>query len=60
MEITVENFKQLYTANLSTFNLNALEHYLAMGEKLLCNLVELDPIVVEVVSKLGEELRNRG
>lgn len=56
----LERFKQLFTANFSTMNLNTLEYYLHEGEKILCNMIEIDPIVVEVVSKISEELRSRG
>lgn len=56
----VESFKRLFTANFSTMNINTLEHYLREGEKLICNMVQLDPIVVEIVSKLSNELNSRG
>lgn len=56
----VESFKQLFAANFSTMNINTLEYYLREGEKLICNMVQLDPIVVEIVSKLSNELNSRG
>ena len=60
MEINIQNFKQLYTANLSTFNINSLQHYLEEGEKIMCNMIAVDPVVVEIVSKLSEEIKTRG
>lgn len=55
----VENFKQLFTANFSTMNINTLEYYLREGEKLICNMIAIDPLVVEIVSKISDELNNR-
>lgn len=56
----IESFKKLFTANFQEMNVNTLEHYLIQGEKLICNMITLDPIVMEIVAKLNEELRARG
>lgn len=58
--MNIESFKQLFTANFNAMNVNTLEHYLREGEKLLCNMIELDPVVVEIVSKISTELNSRG
>ena len=56
----IEKFKQLFTANFTAMNLNTLEHYLAQGEKLICNMVTIDPIVMDIIAKLSDEIRSRG
>lgn len=57
--MNVESFKQLFTANFSTMNINTLEYYLREGERLICNMVAIDPLVVEIVSKISDELNSR-
>lgn len=56
----ISDFKQINTNDLSSYNLNTLEYYLQEGEKLICNMIELDPQIIEIVSFLSEEIRNRG
>ena len=56
----IEKFKQLFTANFAAMNINTLEYYLAQGEKLICNMVVVDPVIIDVIAKISDEIRNRG
>ena len=56
----IESFKKLFAANFKEMNINTLEHYLIQGEKLICNMVVIDPIVMEVMTKITDEINLRG
>lgn len=60
MKMTADNFKQLATANFSTLTDDALNQYLKTGTDLICNMIELDPLVIEIVSRLTQEAQRRG
>jgi hypothetical protein len=40
-------------------DINTLEYYLHEGEKLICDMIAIDPLVVEIVSKISDELTSR-
>ena len=59
--MSIEEFKELYVSDFSTFSITTLDHYIIEGRRIISQMRELDPIVVEIVSKLEEyKQHNRG
>ena len=56
----IDSFKNLFVANFKEMNINTLEYYLTQGEKLICNMVVIDPVVVEIIDKITNEIQSRG
>ena len=61
VNMTPEEFKALYTRDFSTFSITTLDHYIIEGRKIIAQMKQIDPIVVEIVARLEEcKLSSRG
>lgn len=58
--MTVEEIKKVLTANFSALTDAELSTYLQECNKLICNMVQLDPVVFELQDSLQKELTKRG
>ena len=52
--MSIDEFKKLYTSDFSTFSITTLDHYIHEGNKLIANMRAIDPLVIEIVSRLEE------
>ena len=58
--MTIEEIKKILTANFSALTNAELENYLQECDKLICNMVQLDPAVFELHDLLLQEIGKRG
>ena len=52
--MSIDEFKKLYTSDFSTFSITTLDHYINEGNKLIANMRAIDPLIIEIVSRLEE------
>ena len=50
--MNIDEFKKLYTSDFSTFSITTLDYYMMEGNKLIANMRVIDPLVLEIMSRL--------
>lgn len=50
--MNIDEFKKLYTSDFSAFSITTLDYYMMEGNKLIANMRVIDPLVLEIMSRL--------
>lgn len=58
--MTAEEIKKIFTSNFSEFSLSTLEHYYNECEKIIANMIVVDPTIFDIMTRLEDELNKRG